>query len=956
MRRDPGHRLRLHLLRRGEALGDRPRLPGRSAEDGPRHLPLTGADLPPREAIGTPRSPRATLRAMLKTLAVLRTIFLVFIIGYTVRAMPFFANVVADVRRAVRPLRATALSLLLRAAWIAIAWIAFETARRLVARDAPPEARAPRPQAPGGEPPFAPPGQRASPRAPAATAPLPAPLLAPPPGRDGLVRPALPAPALRPRGGRRASSRAAPTSPSGGCASRARSRRRDPAPPRRITYDDLARVHAPELLESLGRPEALAHDLRGRPVRRPGRRGHDHRPARLRRHPRRPRARRSARSAPALNLLGGFHHAAPGAAGGFCPVNDIAVAVAALRAEGFTGRVAVLDLDAHPPDGIAACLASDPRRWIGSLSGSDWGPLEDVDETVLPEGDRRRGVPRRARARCSARMPRPHLAFVHRRRRRPRRRPLREARAHARGRARARPPRRGGARGRPARSGCPGGGYSDRAWRVLAGTGMALAAGSREPIPPDYDPLDARFARVVARALADRAHRHRRAHRRRPRGGARDPAAAAARSCSASTPRPAWSTRSTGSGSSSSSSGWGTGSSAPRSTRPASASGSGVFGEAEAQEHLLVELVARAPARARRRGAVRALAVAPEPARAVQRSPARGCPGQDVPGLGLAREAGDDARADGGPARARRRRVPPRVLPHRLRRAPRVRVHRPRAAGPVRGARARSRRTCRSSRRPSLVAEGRVLMDGEPYAWEADEMAYWLRESPADAGEVERERERGHGSRSRSPAGARQRLSHGRSASSRGPRPRAPRPSAASNPRWTARMIPAPSTTSVVGSRVHVEAPREARRRPCPTGRGRTPGSPARNASTSAAVLVERDARTRRGRGRRTLAREPIEQGQLLAARLAPARPEVDDDPRLSPGRARTSTSRPGRGPARRPRRGGRRAPAGRGAGVPAQAATSAKSTNDRSRHVRAILPRYATKSAAISGSFRAAA
>jgi len=40
------------------------------------------------------------------------------------------------------------------------------------------------------------------------------------------------------------------------------------------------------------------------------------------------------------------------------------------------------------------------------------------------------------------------------------------------------------------------------------------------------------------------------------------------------------------------------------------------------------------------------------------------------------------------------------------------------------------------------VDEGRVLLDGAPYAWEADEMVYWLRESPADAGEVERERER----------------------------------------------------------------------------------------------------------------------------------------------------------------------------------------------------------------------
>jgi len=44
----------------------------------------------------------------------------------------------------------------------------------------------------------------------------------------------------------------------------------------------------------------------------------------------------------------------------------------------------------------------------------------------------------------------------------------------------------------------------------------------------------------------------------------------------------------------------------------------------------------------------------------------------------------------------------------------------------------------------TLVAQGRVLMDGQPYAWEADEMVYWLRESPAEMGEAEHERERVH--------------------------------------------------------------------------------------------------------------------------------------------------------------------------------------------------------------------
>lgn len=38
-----------------------------------------------------------------------------------------------------------------------------------------------------------------------------------------------------------------------------------------------------------------------------------------------------------LNSAGGMHHATPTSGAGFCPVNDVAVAIAALRADGFNG-------------------------------------------------------------------------------------------------------------------------------------------------------------------------------------------------------------------------------------------------------------------------------------------------------------------------------------------------------------------------------------------------------------------------------------------------------------------------------------------------------------------------------------------------------------------------------------------------------------------------------------------
>jgi acetoin utilization deacetylase AcuC-like enzyme len=60
------------------------------------------------------------------------------------------------------------------------------------------------------------------------------------------------------------------------------------------------------------------------------------------------------------------HHAMPGRAGGFCLLNNIAVAVAALRASGVARRVAVLDWDVHHGDGTQAIFDADPDTWYGS--------------------------------------------------------------------------------------------------------------------------------------------------------------------------------------------------------------------------------------------------------------------------------------------------------------------------------------------------------------------------------------------------------------------------------------------------------------------------------------------------------------------------------------------------------------------------------------------------------------
>ncbi len=264
--------------------------------------------------------------------------------------------------------------------------------------------------------------------------------------------------------------------------------------PRRIGYDAIARVHTPSWIEALHTQEGMAtvfgvaDDLPTEEILVTSRlaAGGTLEAARL----------ALRRQAPTLNLLGGFHHAHPDRGFGFCPINDIAIAVAVLRDEGFTGQVVVLDLDAHPPDGTAACLADDDRVYIGSISGSDWGDVDGADETLLPEnsGD---DVYLAALSDLLRRVPEPGLCFV-----------IAGGDVLAEDRLGALGLTLDGVRRRDlmvaeALYRCPqvwlpGGGYSDPAWRVLAGTALALA-GVRTPIPDGYDAIHAAYSRIARR-------------------------------------------------------------------------------------------------------------------------------------------------------------------------------------------------------------------------------------------------------------------------------------------------------------------------------------------------------------------------------------------------------------------------------------------------------------------------
>lgn len=146
---------------------------------------------------------------------------------------------------------------------------------------------------------------------------------------------------------------------------------------------DLRRIHTPEYLRSLRRPEAMAAILEVPAVRRlpgwlidwrilrPLRRaaGGTIRACRL-----------ALRDGLAINLGGGFHHAAADWGGGFCAYADVALAVKLLHDEGRLQTVLVVDLDAHQGNGTAAIFRNWPWARIFDLYQRDIYPTRKEPE------------------------------------------------------------------------------------------------------------------------------------------------------------------------------------------------------------------------------------------------------------------------------------------------------------------------------------------------------------------------------------------------------------------------------------------------------------------------------------------------------------------------------------------------------------------------------------------------
>jgi acetoin utilization deacetylase AcuC-like enzyme len=92
-------------------------------------------------------------------------------------------------------------------------------------------------------------------------------------------------------------------------------------------------------------------------------------------------------TSPVVNLGGGFHHARRDEGSGFCALNDVAIAIERVRAEGFRGNVLVVDLDFHQGDGTRRIFAEDPTVWTYSVHAQAWDDspaVSSIDHELGP--------------------------------------------------------------------------------------------------------------------------------------------------------------------------------------------------------------------------------------------------------------------------------------------------------------------------------------------------------------------------------------------------------------------------------------------------------------------------------------------------------------------------------------------------------------------------------------------
>lgn len=84
----------------------------------------------------------------------------------------------------------------------------------------------------------------------------------------------------------------------------------------------------------------------------------------------------------AANLAGGTHHAFADHGEGFCVLNDVAIAIAKLRAEGVLRRALIVDLDVHQGNGTAAIFDGDDAVFTFSMHGERNYPVTKMRSSL----------------------------------------------------------------------------------------------------------------------------------------------------------------------------------------------------------------------------------------------------------------------------------------------------------------------------------------------------------------------------------------------------------------------------------------------------------------------------------------------------------------------------------------------------------------------------------------------
>jgi acetoin utilization deacetylase AcuC-like enzyme len=89
------------------------------------------------------------------------------------------------------------------------------------------------------------------------------------------------------------------------------------------------------------------------------------------------------------NLAGGTHHSFIDRGEGFCVLNDVAIAIRAIRTRHLIQRAAIVDCDVHQGNGTATIFAGDANTFTFSMHGANNYPLFKARSTLdveLPDG------------------------------------------------------------------------------------------------------------------------------------------------------------------------------------------------------------------------------------------------------------------------------------------------------------------------------------------------------------------------------------------------------------------------------------------------------------------------------------------------------------------------------------------------------------------------------------------